>query len=193
MTRIEKHFVNRKKKAEGNIKKVQSALQQIEIEKINNVLELGCGTGFVSEFLADSYDFNVYGTDFDTEQIQIARKLQPKSEHLHFQVEDAAKLSFKDSSIDLVLSQNVFHHIPNWEDAIREIVRVLRSGGYFIWLDLTFPEVIKKIFQSVVKNYGLYTVNDIKTSFEINGFKKLSYERIAHGPFSQHHFILQLR
>ena len=170
MTKIEKRFVNRKKKSEGNIKKIQHAFQQIEIEKINTVLELGCGIGFVSTYLADSYNFVVYGTDYDVDQVQIAKKLQPKIERLHFQVEDAAKLSFEDSSIDLVLSQNVFHHVPDWEVAIQEIVRVLRSGGYLIWLDLTFPKIVKIIFQSFVKNYGLYTVNDVKTAFEDSGF-----------------------
>ena len=57
MTKIEKQFVNRKKKAKGNIKKIQYAFQQIEIEKINTVLELGCGIGFVSSYLAGSYNF----------------------------------------------------------------------------------------------------------------------------------------
>jgi len=89
-------------------------------------------------------------------------------------------------------SQNVFHHIPDWENAIQEIVRVLRSGGYLIWLDLTFPEIVKRIFRSFTKNYGLYTINDITTAFEENGFKTLFQERLAYGPSSQHHFVLQL-
>jgi ubiquinone/menaquinone biosynthesis C-methylase UbiE len=193
MTKIEKCFINRKKKAEGNIKKVQHALRQIDIERTNTVLELGCGVGFVSTYLADAYDFVVYGTDYDVEQIELAKKLQPEMKHLHFQVEDAVKLSFKDSSIDLVLSQNVFHHIPRWEDAIREIVRVIRSGGYFIWLDLTFPEIVKKIFRPFVKNYGLYTTNDIKTVLKDNGFITLYQDRLTHGPLKQDHFVLQLR
>ena len=192
MTNFEKRFVNRKKKSNGNIKKIQSAFQKIEIQNIHTVLELGCGIGFVSTYLAESYNFVIYGTDYDFDQIQIAIKLQPKLEHLHFQVEDATKLSFNDSSFDLVLSQNVFHHIPNWEVAIQEIVRVLRSGGYFIWLDLTFPEIVKKIFKSFVKNYGIYTVNDIKTAFENNGLKELYHDRLARGVFSQHHFVLQV-
>jgi ubiquinone/menaquinone biosynthesis C-methylase UbiE len=192
MTRIEKQFVNRKKQAEGNIKKIQTAFQQIELEKINTVLELGCGIGFVATYLADSYNVVVYGTDYDVDQILLARKLQPEMEHLHFQVEDAAKLSFEDSSIDLVLAQNVFHHIPDWDDAIHEIARVLRSGGYLIWLDLIFPEIVKRIFRSLVKNYGIYTINDIKTAFKNSGFKTLFQERLAHGPLSQRHFVLQL-
>ena len=191
MTNIEKRFVNRKKKSEHNIKKLESAFTYIDMKKIKIVLELGCGIGFVSHYLAETYDFNVYGTDYDPEQIQIATNIQPKLEHLHFQVEDATKLSFEDSSIDLIISQNVFHHIPDWEGAIKEIGRVLSSGGYFIWLDMTFSKIIKKIFLPLVKNYGLYTIDEINNAFETYGFKNIFHEHLSHGLMSQHHFILQ--
>jgi ubiquinone/menaquinone biosynthesis C-methylase UbiE len=191
MTRIEKRFVNIKKKSERNIKNLELALEYIDMEKVKIVLELGCGIGFVSHYLAETYNLKVYGTDYDDEQIQIANKLQPKIDHLSFQVEDAAKLSFEDSSVDLVLSQNVFHHIPNWENAIKEIARVLCSGGYFVWLDLTFARIVKNIFLPFVKNYGLYTIDDIEKTFEVHEFKKLFYERSAHGPLSQYHYVLQ--
>jgi len=191
MTRIEKRFVNRQKQAEQNIEKFELALEHVDREKIKTVLELGCGIGFVSHYLAETYNWNVYGTDYDEEQIQIANKLQPKIDHLSFQIEDATKLSFEGSSIDLVLSQNVFHHIPNWENAIKEIARVLCFSGYFIWLDLTFPRIVKNIFLPFVKNYGLYSINDIEKSFEVHGFKKLYHERIGHGLLRQHHFVMQ--
>ena len=191
MTRIEKRFVNRKKKSERNIDKLEIDLKLIDLATIKTVLELGCGIGYVSSYLAETYNFDVYGTDYDPEQIQIAGQIQPKIEHLHYQVEDATKLSFGDASIDLVLSQNVFHHIPDWEDAIKEITRVLRSRGYIIWLDLTFPKFIKNFFLPLIKNYGLYTLGDIKAAFEIYGFQKLSHERLAHGPLTQHHFVFQ--
>ena len=191
MTRLEKRFVNRKKKSEGNIKRIIKALNQIKTEKIKTVLEIGCGIGFVSSYLAETYNFNVYGTDYDREQIQLAHKFQPRSAHLHFLVEDAAQLSFGDAVFDLVISQNVFHHVPMWKDAVEEISRVLCSGGYLFWLDLTIPKIIKNIFLPYVKNYGLYTIEDIKAEFDAQGFKQLLYEHTAHGPLSQHHIILQ--
>ena len=191
MTNIEKRFVNRKKKSEGNIRKLESALKYVDMKKVNTVLELGCGIGFVSHYLAKTYNWKVYGTDYDDKQIQLANKLQTRIDHLSFQVEDAAKLSFEDSSMDLVLSQNVFHHIPNWENAIREIVRVLCSGGYLVWLDLTFPGIVKTIFLPFVKNYGLYTIDDIEKAFAFHGLKKLFHENLSHGPLTQHHYVLQ--
>jgi hypothetical protein len=51
--------------------------------------------------------------------------------------------------------------------------------------------LVKDIFLPFVKNYGLYTVDDIKETFDVYGFKQLSHEHLAHGPLSQHHFVLQ--
>ena len=191
MTKIEKRFVNCEKKAEGNIKKVRQCFNHLEIGKINDLLELGCGIGFVSIFLSKTYHMDIYGTDFDPDQIELARKIHPGNNRLHFSVEDATHLNFKDSNFDLVLSQDVFHHIPNWESAVNQIYRVLRPHGYFIWFDLIFPKVIKKIFQPWVKNYGLYTLKEIKSTFDKVGFKELSYERLSQGPFGSHHMVLQ--
>ena len=191
MTRLEKCFVNRKKKSKRNIQILESDLLNTDLKKIKRVLEIGCGVGFVSSYLAKNYDMEVYGTDYDSEQIQFANKLQPKLEHLYYQVEDATKLSFNDSSIDLVISQNVFHHIHNWEEAIKEISRVLITGGYFNWVDLTIPKIVRTIFNPFVKNYGLYTIDDVERCFEINGFRMIINEKLHHGPLKQYHYLLK--
>jgi cyclopropane fatty-acyl-phospholipid synthase-like methyltransferase len=47
MTRLEKWFVNRSKKAERNIARVRQRLQELPSETIQDVLELGCGIGTV--------------------------------------------------------------------------------------------------------------------------------------------------
>lgn len=191
MTRLEKQFINRRKKAERNIDKVRQHLQQLDIQAIRDVLELGCGIGVVSAFLADSYGMNVQGTDFDPGQIEIARTMQPESDRLHFGIEDAVHLTFNDASFDLVLSQNVFHHIPDWEGAVREVARVLRIGGYLMWLDLVFPKVVKSIFQPIVKNYGLYTSEEIEAAFADSGLASRSCKRRLHGPFVHYDMLLQ--
>jgi ubiquinone/menaquinone biosynthesis C-methylase UbiE len=191
MTKLEKRFVNRPGKAEHNIARVRDRLNNLEGHSIQNVLELGCGMGAVSAFLAAEYKMNVMGTDFDPEQIEIARSLYPETELLHYQVEDASSLTFSTNSFDLVISQNVFHHIPIWEKAVQEVARVLKSHGYFIWLDLALPGLIKTVLEPIVKSYSLYTVADVQHEFLKYDFTQLYYGRISHGPFVHHHLVLQ--
>lgn len=47
--------------------------------------------------------------------------------------EDLTKLSFDDSSFDLVLTQDVFEHIPSYKSAFAEIYRVLSHGGSLVF------------------------------------------------------------
>ena len=189
--RLEKWIVNRGKKAERNVTRVRQRLQELPAEAIQDVLELGCGIGSVAAYLAANYQMNVCGTDYDAEQIQIARDMQPQNAHLRYRVEDAANLSFQDASFDLVVSQNVFHHIPQWETATAEVARVLRAGGYFIWLDLAFPKLIRTLFQPLVKNQSLYCIADVRHVFQRHEFEELFYERLIHGPFVHHHLVWQ--
>lgn len=191
MTRLEKRFVNRRKKAERNIARVRQRLQELPSNAIQDVLELGCGTGAVAADLAATYGMNVYGTDYDSAQIEIARNLQPESEHLHYRVEDATRLSFQDTRFDLVISQNVFHHLADWKTAVQEVTRVLRPGGYLMWLDLAFPKFIGRLFQPLIKNYSLYCFADVRSIFKMYGFEQLFYERLVHGLFVQHHLVWQ--
>jgi ubiquinone/menaquinone biosynthesis C-methylase UbiE len=191
MTRFEKWLVNRNKKAERNIAMVRQHLAGLPSAAIKDVLELGCGIGSVASFLAEKYHMNVLGSDYDHEQIQIARKRHPENEHLTYQVEDAARLSFRNASFDLIISQNVFHHLPRWQAAVQEINRVLKPEGFLLWLDLIFPEWVSRLFQPLVKRSSLYCIAEVKYVFEKQGFKQLFDERLIHGLFFQHHIVWQ--
>lgn len=60
-----------------------------------------------------------------------------KNSNLYFKLEDATSLSFADDSFDMVYSISVIEHIyEKYQQAIQEMIRVLRPGGY---LYLSFP------------------------------------------------------
>jgi ubiquinone/menaquinone biosynthesis C-methylase UbiE len=191
MAWLEKKFVNRKKKARLNIGKVRQALDKLEIKTLHNVLEIGCGIGMVSAFLAETYGMNVYGTDYDAAEIDLAKTLQSEHEKLHFAVEDATALSFENNAFDLVISQNVFHHIPAWRLALTEIVRVLRHEGYLIWSDLAFPGSLIRVLRPIIKNYSLYTYENVKSSFTQCGLYALDHQGLARGLFLHHDTVFR--
>jgi ubiquinone/menaquinone biosynthesis C-methylase UbiE len=191
MSWLEKKFVNRKKKAQRNTEKVRRSLNKMEIKTVHNVLEIGCGIGKVSAFLAETYGMDVYGTDFDPQEIELAKTWQSEHEKLHFVVEDATALSFEDNTFDLVISQNVFHHIPKWQMALTEIVRVLRHEGYLFWCDLAFPRTVIRILQPIIKNYGLYTFENVRTAFTRCGLYALHHKRLAYGIFFHHDTVFR--
>ena len=98
-------------------------------------LELGCGTGFflLNLKLAGVLDEG-HVTDLSPGMVEVARR---NAAALGFTVDgrvaDAESLPYPDDSFDLVVGHAVLHHIPDVELALREVVRVLRPGGRFVF------------------------------------------------------------
>jgi len=100
-----------------------------------DVLELGCGTGFflLNLKLAGVVEHG-YVTDLSPGMVEVARR---NASRLGFEVEgrvaDAERIPYDDGTFDLVVGHAVLHHIPDVEQALREVLRVLRPGGRFVF------------------------------------------------------------
>ncbi len=92
-----------------------------------DVLEVGCGSGYGAQLLSTLEPRSYQGFDFMPEQVALARKRLPGFD---FFVQDAADMkSIPDASKDTVVIFGVLHHIPEWQAAVRECTHVLRPGG----------------------------------------------------------------
>lgn len=170
MTKIEKKFVNSKRHAQKNIELVEQLFRRVDLSKKNKVLEIGCGVGVVSAHLNIKYQMDVIGTDLDPEQIEIAKKYNKENEKLKFFEADATKLPFENNKFEIVLLLWVMHHINDWDRTLFEINRVLKTKGFFIFADLAYSRMFVRVgnfansnrfFRRIVKNYGIYTIDDI--------------------------------
>ncbi|MCK4637654.1 MAG: class I SAM-dependent methyltransferase [Methanomicrobia archaeon] len=170
--RLEKWFMNTQKHAEYVVNRAQKLLKFIELKEKQDFLEVGCGNGVVSKYIAKKYHLNVTGVDVDPEQIEFAKK-NTNTPNLHFLEADVNHLAFEDNSFDIVLSFGVMHHISNWLDAMEEIKRVLRPKGYFIYMDLVYHELTAKIGRSLTRNYGIITMRDLNSFIEKNKFSTI--------------------
>src|SRR5436190_1531976 len=105
------------------------AAAQFAETKGQQVLEIGCGVG--TDGLQFARAGAIYtGVDLTEAAIELARQnFQTAGQQGEFRVADAEKLDFADESFDMVYSHGVLHHTPDIESAIREIHRVLKTGG----------------------------------------------------------------
>ena len=172
MLKLEKVLVNSPWSQKRVLSLARKLLAFAELDGKNDFLEVGCGNGVVTGYLADSYQANVVGIDVDREQVELARKEAGDVAGIRFLEADAISLPFADTSFDLVLSFGVLHHIENWQDALKEIKRVLRPGGYFIYADLIYPDIITRMDRSSGHGFGLAPVrlDELDLFIERNGF-----------------------
>jgi SAM-dependent methyltransferase len=101
-------------------------------------LEIGGGGGAMAAGLLRRHPgLSLTVTDLDPLMIEATeRRLARFGDRATTAVADVTNLPFPDASFDVVASFLMLHHVGDWEDAVREAVRVLRPGGHFVGYDL---------------------------------------------------------
>jgi len=172
MTAFEKHFVNRPSHTRAVAERASQMLGHIQLEAGWRYLDVGCGVGAAASEIADATPLEVTGIDVDPKQIAMAQGGAAR-QNLHFKVMDATGLKFRDGEFDVVATSMVTHHIPNWERALAEMVRVLRTGGYLIYSDHVFPSWLAKAGQRIISFLGFPYASAIESLATRAGLAKV--------------------
>jgi 2-polyprenyl-6-hydroxyphenyl methylase / 3-demethylubiquinone-9 3-methyltransferase len=95
------------------------------------VLDLGCGAGFLSNYLA-ARGHQVTGIDTTPENLTVARA-NDGSRTARYELGDACALPYVDASFDVVCAMDLLEHVEDPERVIAEASRVLAPGGLFVF------------------------------------------------------------
>lgn len=119
------------------------------------VLEIATGPGLLAKHIA-GYSKNMIATDYSDGMIREAIKGE-YPENLKFEVADATALPYADSSFGVVLIANALHVMPDPQQALSEIDRVLRPDGILIAPNFVGHKkgAISKIWAGILKLAGI--------------------------------------
>lgn len=110
--------------------RVTTDLLAHQLRGCDRVLEIGVGTGLLALPLA-ARGFHVDGIDLSLPMIQRLRQKR-SDDRVGLALADAARMPFRRSAFDGAYLRHVLHLIPDWNDALDEVVRVVRPGGRFL-------------------------------------------------------------
>ena len=102
-----------------------------------DVLDYGCGPGYLAKFLVEGGAKSVTGIDVSDGEIEQARERAEQNgiaDRTRFLVADAHATEFPDDSFDLVVGSAILHHLE-LRRALIEIRRILRPGGCAVFLE----------------------------------------------------------
>jgi SAM-dependent methyltransferase len=129
-----------------------------------DVLEIGGGSGaMAARLLATQPHMRMTVTDYDTAMVAAARaRLATLADRATVRQADATQLPFPDDRFDAVLSFIMLHHVIDWEAALGEAIRVLRSGGVLIGYDLVASRPARWLHQAEGARHRLMAPGELR-------------------------------
>ena len=138
------------------------------IEPNDTVLECACGTGAISVSIAPKCR-RLIATDFAAGMLRQAAKKCRKFGNVIVRRADITALKCKDNRFDKVVAGNVIHLLPNPEQALHELERVVKPGGRIIIP--TYINMSKGTGTAAVKFITLLGA-DFKRQFDLESYKQ---------------------
>ena len=105
-------------------------LERMRLAPSDNVLDVGCGSGWLSRRIGKMVpEGRVVGMDISDEMIRIARRNSSDQHNLLFVVGEVAEIPWEPNFFAQAISVESAYYWPNPMAGIKEIFRVLKTGG----------------------------------------------------------------
>lgn len=117
----------------GGVRMTDELVDLCKINEKSYVLDVGCGIGTTTCYLAKKYGCRVVGIDSNVKMIEWSKKWAKEQkvwDKVKFMVADAQNLPFDENTFDAVISESVLSFIIDKNKAMKEFVRVVKKGGY---------------------------------------------------------------
>jgi SAM-dependent methyltransferase len=154
--------------------------ERADIRTGMRVLDLGCGIGGSSRYLAGALGCRVIGVDLTPEYIDVARELTHRcglTDRIEYYVGDALALPVASAAFDRVFSHNVTMNIADKVALAHEVARVLVHDGKFSCLELARGPVGEVTFPvpwaSEQTASFLVQPSDMRAALEAGGLRVL--------------------
>jgi SAM-dependent methyltransferase len=135
----------------AEIEKLRIVLSGLGVTRCRRIVDLGAGHGYATAALldhlaADGIIFAVDNSPHMAEHIPRHSKIRPM-------VAPLDRLDIEADTIDLAVSLATFHHVTHKTLVMREVKRILRTGGYIVIADVNEGTPTQQFFDHVVRKY----------------------------------------
>ncbi len=101
----------------------------------HHALDLGCGSGLITEYLSDYTGAHLTGLDYIPDAIhQAQERTRMKSDHLAFIVGDINRLTLAANAFDVILSIDTIYFSENYPATIKDLKAALKPVGQMAFL-----------------------------------------------------------
>jgi 2-polyprenyl-3-methyl-5-hydroxy-6-metoxy-1,4-benzoquinol methylase len=91
------------------------------------LLDIGSSTGIITKALSEKFSVTI-GIDIDEKAIKYSKE-NFENNQLHFFMQDSMNINFPDNSFDVINCTHIYEHVPDSQQLMREIYRILKPNG----------------------------------------------------------------
>jgi len=142
-----------------NVVDIQQLDMMQEKMKINSddvVLDLGCGLGGITEYLAKSTSAQITGVDFSEKSIRLAEANGEGTTNLKFEAMDINELDFPSNTFDVILALDVLYWLDDLNPVLQKIKDILKPDGRMGVFYVNFKEK-EDFFMSILRRKKILT------------------------------------
>ena len=164
-------FTHKSKFMVDHFKKFFNWLDKYYLKKGAKIIEIGSNDGtFSSHFAKKKYDILGFEPSLNVANIAKKRKLKVISSFFNFK--NTSKLKNLKNKINLVCAANVICHIPDINELISTIDKLLSSEGVFIFEEPYLGSMFEKISYDQIYDEHIYmfSLHSVKNIFKSKGF-----------------------
>ena len=163
------------------IKKIFNSINNLSEERTSclNILEIGCGNGYVLEKISREIKANFIGIDINKKMIELAKKRKLKN--VKFLADDILKTKLKQNTFDIIFTERCLINLLEWtmqKKALLQIYKLLKKGSHYIMLE-GFGDGLKKL-NGARNSLGLEKINPAWHNLYFN---KKQFENEIKGKF----------
>jgi SAM-dependent methyltransferase len=119
------------------------------------ILDLGCGAGWTSQFLARA-GYDVVGVDISEHMIDMARqRAERDGVQACFVVADMEELDLDRHDFDGVLLFDSLHHCPDYPRVLERACGHLRPGGHLLLMEPSWLHLLSPHARKMARHYGV--------------------------------------
>lgn len=187
-----------KPRRQAQIDLIEELLAWGQVQQPQQILDVGCGIGGSSLYLAQKYNANVTGitlSPVQADRAQARAREAGLSSQSEFRVADAQQMPFPEASFDLVWSLESGEHMPDKTQFLQECCRVLKPGGILLvatWCHRPTPPALswseQRLLDDIYRVYYLpYVISlpgyaDIAQTLPLSGLQTADWST-AVAPF----------
>jgi cyclopropane fatty-acyl-phospholipid synthase-like methyltransferase len=118
---------------------LRTLLTDLRVGPGQTMIDLGCGHGATSLWIAQQFGANLIGIDLSPGGVALAERRAHElglSSRARFQAGDITKTDLSDATCDAAVSLDVLVFVPDKPAALKEVARILRPGarfGFTVW------------------------------------------------------------